>query len=245
MIAFSWDKRISRAEQLADEHPAAAEILRFYAQVTRFQKHVFEELQSRPADRIDSALPKLLRLVQRTGPRALADEARRLETERTSYDDVVAASGSCDTATLRFFARALLQPHLECVVTRSAIRAQTGTSHCPFCGEKPQVAVLRGEGDGGKRSLLCSLCSSEWEFRRILCPACGEEQEDKLPVYTAAGFEHVRVEACDRCRTYIKAVDLTRNGLAVPCVDSVAAIPLDLWAEQNGYHALESNLLGM
>jgi FdhE protein len=146
---------------------------------------------------------------------------------------------------LRFFARALLQPYLECVVSRGAIPAQTGTRCCPVCGEKPQVAVLRGEGDGAKRSLLCSLCSSEWEFRRILCPACGEEQEDKLPVYIATGFEHVRVEACDRCRTYIKAVDLTKNGLAVPCVDSVAAIPLGLWAEQSGYHTLQSNLLGM
>ena len=26
-------------------------------------------------------------------------------------------------------------------------------------------------GDGGKRSLICSLCATEWDFRRIVCPA--------------------------------------------------------------------------
>jgi FdhE protein len=33
---------------------------------------------------------------------------------------------------------------------------------CPFCGEKPVAAVLRPEGDGGKRFLLCSMCFTEW-----------------------------------------------------------------------------------
>ena len=50
---------------------------------------------------------------------------------------------------------------------------------------------------GAKRFLLCSLCFNEWEFRRLLCPNCGEEDKDKLPVYTAEEFPHIRVEACD------------------------------------------------
>ncbi len=93
---------------------------------------------------------------------------------------------------------------------------------CPFCAEKPVAAVLRPEGDGGKRFLLCSLCFTEWEFRRLLCPNCGEEDKDKLPIYTAAEMPHVRVEACDTCRVYLKAIDLTKNGLAVPEVDELA-----------------------
>src|ERR1700678_2238786 len=39
---------------------------------------------------------------------------------------------------------------------------------------------LRGEGDGGKRSLICSLCATEWQYRRIKCPNCGEEDKEKL-----------------------------------------------------------------
>jgi FdhE protein len=116
---------------------------------------------------------------------------------------------------------------------------------CPFCGEKPVAAVLRQEGDGGKRFLLCSLCFTEWEFRRLLCPHCGEEDKDKLPVYTAEEFPHVRVEACDTCKVYLKAVDLTKNGLAVPEVDELASVALDLWAGEQGYTKLQANLFGL
>ena len=99
--------------------------------------------------------------------------------------------------------------------------------------------------DGAKRSLLCSLCSGEWEFRRIVCAGCGQEDKDKLPVYTADQFPHMRVECCDACHTYIKSVDLTKNGLADPLVDELASVPLDLWAQEHGYAKLHPNLLGL
>jgi len=85
-------------------------------------------------------------------------------------------------------------------------------------------------------------------LRCIVCPACGEESVDKLPVYVAEGAEelqHVRVEACDTCRHYIKTIDLTKNGRAVPVVDELAAIPLSLWAAENGYTKVSTNLLGL
>ena len=72
---------------------------------------------------------------------------------------------------------------------------------------------------------------------------CGEEDHAKLPVYTAEELKHVRVEACDSCRTYIKTVDMTKSGLAEPIVDEMAAIPLDVWAREQGYTKLQSNLM--
>lgn len=236
MIPFSWEKRIRRAEELADQQPASAEILRFYAQVARFQKGVYDRLKlvARDLDpaSLEPDLLPFLRLIQNIGPPAVAEEARELERDSTSLEDVLAD-------TDQFFARALLQPYMECLVSRKP------GARCPYCGEKPLAGVLRGEGDGAKRSLMCFLCSSEWEFRRLVCPGCGEEQNDRLPVYTAAGLEHVRVEACDTCHSYIKSVDLTKNGLAVPCVDEIASVSLDLWAEEHGYKKLTRNLLGM
>jgi FdhE protein len=55
----------------------------------------------------------------------------------------------------------------------------------------------------------------------------------------------MRVEACDVCRTYIKSVDLTGNGHAVPAVDELATVALNIWADERGYLKLETNLLGM
>jgi FdhE protein len=92
---------------------------------------------------------------------------------------------------------------------------------------------------------MCSLCATEWNYGRILCPACGEGSETRLAIYIAEELPHMRVEACDACHVYIKTVDLTKNGHAVPVVDEIAAVPLDLWAHEKGYKKLQPNLLGM
>jgi formate dehydrogenase maturation protein FdhE len=55
----------------------------------------------------------------------------------------------------------------------------------------------------------------------------------------------MKVEACDTCKTYIKTVDLSTNGLAVPLVDEIAAAPLDLWARERRYSKIELNLMGL
>jgi FdhE protein len=106
------------------------------------------------------------------------------------------------------------------------------------------LGVLRPEGDGGKRYLQCSFCSQEWEFRRIFCAFCGEEAEGKLPVYVAEEFPHVRVEACDTCEHFLRTIDLTKDGNAIPLVDDLAAMPLSFWTEEHGYARIQANLLG-
>jgi len=144
-----------------------------------------------------------------------------------------------------FFANALLQPFAEYFAERTNSTTEASPPLCPFCGSKPQVAVLRQEGDGARRFLLCSLCATEWLFRRVLCPNCAEENKDKLPIFLAQEFDYVRVDACDTCRTYIKSIDLTKNGNAVPMVDELATVSLNLWAKENNYQKLQPNLFGV
>jgi len=115
---------------------------------------------------------------------------------------------------------------------------------CPRCNSLPLLGVLRQEGDGGKRFLQCALCSQEWGFLRILCAHCGEDREEKLPVYTAEQFPHVRMETCDTCKHFLRTIDLTKEGNAVPMVDDLATIPLTLWAKERGYQRIQDNLLG-
>lgn len=138
-----------------------------------------------------------------------------------------------------------LQPYAEYLADHREIETIDGTpSTCPLCGSKPIVGVLRSEGDGAKKSLVCMLCAHEWAFRRIYCPACGEEREPQMAYYSAPEIAHVRVDVCDSCHTYLKSVDLTKTGLAVDIVDELATIPLDLWAREHGYEKLQTNLLG-
>jgi formate dehydrogenase maturation protein FdhE len=153
--------------------------------------------------------------------------------------------GPSDEGLRRFTALAVLQPYVEYLayyvdMPAPAVRRPV----CPFCGSKPLAGVLRPEGDGAKRSLVCSFCYTEWDYLRIACPACEESRDKKMCVYMASQFEHVRVEACETCRTYIKTVDLTKNGRAIPEVDELAAIPLTLWADDQGYTKLSRNIFG-
>jgi formate dehydrogenase accessory protein FdhE len=144
-----------------------------------------------------------------------------------------------------FLARAFLQPYAELVV--SAMLPPTlpmTTCRCPRCNSLPLLGILRPEGDGGKRNLQCALCSQEWEFRRILCAKCGEEREERLPVYTAEQFPYVRVEGCESCKHFLRTIDLTKDGNAVPIVDDLAALPLSFWTEEQGYQRIQGNLLG-
>jgi FdhE protein len=93
--------------------------------------------------------------------------------------------------------------------------------------------------------LVCSLCFTEWDYRRVKCPNCGEEQKDNLPVFVSQEIGYVRVEACDVCHTYIKAIDMTKNGRAVSEVDELATLSLNVWAQQNNYQKFGQNLFGL
>jgi FdhE protein len=260
MTGRDWESRIRRARDLSAQFPAAAEVLAFYSEIATFQKQAFEAVAAtnlhrdplRPfAEQLVTAaalrrFPALLELVGSKGPAGLAKAARELRQEGPNqWRDLLNSWPDGTDLTPRFFARVCLQPTAEHLATDAnfEVRGYAG-AQCPVCNGKPQVSVLRPEGEGGKRSLLCSCCSTEWDFRRILCPNCSEEAPGKLPRFSAAGFPHVRIEACDSCKRYLKAVDLTLNGLAVPIVDEIAAVPLDLWATEQGYEKIELNLMG-
>ena len=144
-----------------------------------------------------------------------------------------------------FLLLGFLQPYCEFIALHQPEppSALTTQRECPRCGSGPFLGVLRQEGDGGKRRLLCSFCLQEWDFRRIYCAACGEEDEKKLPVYVAEQFPHVRVECCDTCNTCLRTIDLTKDGHAIPIVDDLAALPLTLWAQERHYARIHPNLL--
>jgi FdhE protein len=207
------------------------------------------------------AFPDLLSLLGSAGPPPVADAARSLGSRnQNEWRDLLAEfwtfGGRADVSETEvqdspnesleeFVLRAFSQPYAEFLASRMAEPPLAGTYRaCPRCGSAPLLGVLRPEGDGGKRRLLCSFCLQEWDFRRIFCAACGEEDENKLPVYVAEQFPHVRVESCDTCKFYLRTIDLTKDGNAVPIVDDLAAIPLSLWAHEHGYTRLQPNLLG-
>jgi FdhE protein len=74
---------------------------------------------------------------------------------------------------------------------------------------------------------------------------CGEDRFELLAVFASDRIPQVRIDACESCRYYIKTVDMTKDGLAVPVVDELAAISLDVWAADEQYRKRVPNLLGL
>lgn len=257
-----WNKQIERADQLAAESSGAKELLTFYAQLLRAQAEIYDSYRSRkdwlPSGDLETDLPavksatkRLLEIVVLHGPTSLASEAQALLAE----PDLIAGElvdywrNPSDT---QFFAKALLQPYArwlaETQTTPVGRELAGGERACPFCGGRPQLSFLQSKestAESGNRDLLCSTCLSTWEFRRVVCASCGEEQPAKLCYFHSPEFDHIRIEACDSCKHYLKGIDLTRLGLAVPLVDEIYGAPLDLWARERGYTKIELNLVGV
>jgi formate dehydrogenase maturation protein FdhE len=262
LLKSFWDKQIERADQLAAEPGGSKELLAFYAQLLRAQKQIYESFSQRdwlPAGDLEDdlstirvTLPTLFETVARHAPEALRSEARVL----LNADKEVIGQTLLDywhsPSDVQFFAKAILQPYARWLIEsgRTPIGRELagGERSCPYCGGAPQVSSLQGKEGGaesGNRDLICATCLFSWEFRRVVCANCGEERPPKLGYFHSPEFDHVRIEACDSCRHYIKGVDLTRLGHAVPLVDEIYSAPLDLWAREHGYSKIELNLVGL
>jgi FdhE protein len=275
---YTWERRIERAEELAGSVPHAQQILLFYAQVLKWQHQMFRHISAASdARRLTGSLEidhpvlldhfaSLLTLVQRHGSETLAAQANELAANRDSWRSLLASywngGQDCDV----FFARACLQPYLELLANRqaqpfdSSLAVFTGPRadaevqphrRCPFCGRKPQLALLSNETDmpgvagsaeGGRRFLMCGDCLTLWPYQRIACAYCPEVVPYKLAYYAAQDMPHIRVECCESCEHYIKSIDLTQDQRPVPLVDELAAMPLDLWAKERGYTKIRPNL---
>lgn len=252
-----WERRLRRAEVLAKEWPFAEEVLRFFSVLTEFQRDV-ARLVSDPLVRCalddGDVLPllpaamKLFDLVQESGPPGLARAAAELERAPEAEQLRLLRHPEGLDAVTAFFPRVILQP-------RGMLRADPGPAGdvdlaagaCPRCGGAPLMSVLREDrqAETVRRTLLCAACSLEWSFPRVVCPRCREERPEQLPRYTAAEIPWMRVEACDTCRTYLKAADLTVDARAEPVVDELASVPLDVIARERGYSKLAANLAGV
>jgi FdhE protein len=257
----SWQKGIDRALELAARDQAARPLLEAYAGLLVLQRDCYTSLRAHP-ERLSGSLerdlpsvrtcvPRILNEIAGMGPPPLAEDARRLIDGGDAAVDSLLLTAWRTPSDERFFAKVILQPYASCLATagrrpigRDLPRAD---NVCPFCGGAPQVSILHhaAAGEGGGRELLCATCLTKWPFRRVLCPRCGEDDEGQLGYFHSPAYDHLRVDACDTCKHYLKSVDLTRLGVAVPIVDEVAGAPLDLWARERGYEKIELNLLGL
>ena len=266
-----WPMRRERAAELVVRYPHAAEMLRLYQALSVVQERAFEqarEIFPSPSGggqgggiaefAATRVLPLVVDATVSSGPVRLRDGVISVFC---SADLVNLVQRWLDWQPLTpveiYLARASASPLLEAMMTSGTEQLPSpargggqggGSQQCPNCGGPPQLSYFAVSGEAlvsGPRYLVCSRCANNWVFSRMTCASCGESTGTKLPIYQEQErFPHVRVDGCQTCRKYLLTFDLRRDTSAVPVVDEIAALPLDLFARDLGLTKITPNLMG-
>jgi formate dehydrogenase maturation protein FdhE len=257
-LAEAFERRAARATLLAEASINAA-ALRFAAGLYRAQAQVATVLAGHGGTLTGSveqdlggfraALDAIVRYAGEQGPPGLRADVEAYRREGPAR--LIAWWRGPRAGRTDYLARAVLRPYAETLAaTGVAPEPSAGpapVAGCPCCGGPAWIGWRRsGSGDeAAQRFLGCGVCGSERQLGRIACAACGETAPDKLAVFQAERHPAVRIEACDTCQRYLKSIDLTIDGLALPEIDDLCSLSMDLWATEQGYERLEPSLAGV
>lgn len=105
--------------------------------------------------------------------------------------------------------------------------------YCPVCGSAPEISLFE---ENGKRFLICGFCSHKWASRRIYCPFCENADHETIQYFEIEDEEECRVDACDKCKKYIKTIDIKKTTRTIyPPLESMATPYIDMKFEEMGY----------
>jgi hypothetical protein len=107
--------------------------------------------------------------------------------------------------------------------------------YCFICGAGAILGELQGNNQ--VKHLRCGRCGADWQFRRIECMYCGNEDHHTLSyLYAEPSQEHIRVEVCDKCKGYLKVINsFTATPPEMLPLSDLATLHLDTIAQGRGY----------
>ena len=150
----------------------------------------------------------------------------------TKTNDLTPLTGSILQASLNPLLAAYADELLPLVTQESWYQR-----YCPVCGGSPDFSFLDKEQGG--RHLLCSRCDAQWLFYRLVCPYCGNDDHNTLAYFTDDKSLY-RLYVCDKCRRYIKAIDLrkTESAILLP-LERILTLDMDRQAYESNYKATD------
>lgn len=194
---------------------------------------------------------RLLEIVENRAPGETAEFTRQTIEGKIDFDEMIRNSfsfnaGSIEEVTLdidddafdlvELFLEESLRPALEDFAEEYGdIIRNSGWNegYCPICGKEPKIGEIKGE-EG--RFLFCNQCGFEWNYSRVKCPFCGNEEQQTLAYFTVEGDERYRVDVCNICKRYVKMVDFSDSDEKANLdVEDIATLHLDMLAAEEGY----------
>ena len=161
-----------------------------------------------------------------------------------------AAADGYDPTAFAQLVELALQPVLWAAAARCADLTDVDRwdrGYCAVCGAWPALAELVGAEK--RRVLRCGRCGTAWSWLILLCPYCGNDDHRTLgtliPEAVRPGSASPpaseprskdRVDVCERCHGYVKAV-ATFTSVPTPrlAAEDAATVHLDIGAHDAGY----------
>lgn len=257
-LAPPWLRERRRAAALRERHPHAAELLDLYLALTGAWEQIGEtaaevrpDEAALPAHAAAAAMPLVIEATLAAGPQPLREAVVRRFQEADPASLVARwLAGEPIPPADRYLARAAVAPILQVLPELAAAtgRPAAGPRQCPVCGAPPQLSFFGQSEEAlvtAPRQLLCSRCSATWAFPRMVCAGCGNQDSARLPIFADPDrFPALRVDACEACSQYLVTVEIAKDPAAVPAVDELVALPLDLYARERGFTKVTPNLMG-
>ena len=259
LAAEAWARRRRRARQLVERHAFAGDLLRLYEALLEVQEPAFGKARDdRPAPArvavyaAERVMGAVADATTAAGPPSLAAAVRDRLREADPADFVRRwLAGERQAPVDEYLARAAVGPVLEALgpAAGDACSGRPPAGGCPRCGGRPQLSYMTEAGEtlvSGPRRLLCCRCGDSWVHQRMTCVGCGEQATSKLPIFAdAERFPHLRADACETCRRYLITIDLRKDANAIPVVDELVALPLDLYVAERSFTKIVPNLMAI
>ena len=169
-------------------------------------------------------------------PKALF--AGLLESDEALFENIT-VEFKIDKQVLGFITYNSIKPSLTaCADQLSAYLSKNEPwlkGYCPICGSAPILSMLEGEG---ARSLICSFCWHEWSVKRGFCPFCENRNNKTQQYFYNEEEEEYRVDLCDNCKKYLKAIDARKADLLIyPPLEQISTLHLDIKAKEMGFES--------
>lgn len=161
-----------------------------------------------------------------------------LKEDESSYDELE-NKHQVDKQILGFVIYNALKPSISVFSEKISVYLKDITEwdkgYCPVCGSMPEMSMFE---ENGKRFLICGFCSHKWASKRIYCPYCENTDHETLRYYSIDNEEEYRVDVCDKCKNYIKTIDVKKTTRTVYPPLEIRSTPyLDLKFEEMGFRA--------
>lgn len=200
------------------------------------------------ADRLREIFDEISLLIAAHLPKAKSDMDRIAELpgqsvlnllEAAMSGSIVKAGGDLDRNInidfLKFIVLNSVKPFLKAFAGGITHRTDIGAwrkNFCPVCGSSPHIGRITGDG---KKYLCCSLCETEWQYKRLACYNCGNENHNTLSFLFIDETPGYGLDVCEECKVYIKIVDEQKGGKAEVMANEAATLYLDVVARRKGY----------